>query len=46
VNAKDEDMIILNMKEELPQRKLVAAYSNQIPLTAASQYFLDNLASQ
>lgn len=46
VNAKDEDMIILNMKEELPQRKLVAAYSNQIPLTAAPQYFLDNLASQ
>ena len=46
VNAKDEDIIILNMKEELPQRKLVAAYSNQIPLTAASQYFLDNLASQ
>lgn len=46
VNAKDEDMIILNMKEELPKRKLVAAYSNQIPLTAASQYFLDNLASQ
>lgn len=46
VNAKEEDMIILNMKEELPQRKLVAAYSNQIPLTAASQYFLDNLASQ
>lgn len=46
VNAKDEDMIILNMKEELPLRKLVAAYSNQIPLTAASQYFLDNLASQ
>lgn len=46
VNGEDEDMIVLNMKEELPQRKLVAAYSNQIPLTSASQYFLDNLASQ
>lgn len=41
----DEDMIILNMKEELPQRKLVAAYSNQIPLTSASQYFIDNLSA-
>ncbi|WP_167958348.1 LysR family transcriptional regulator [Anaerosporobacter faecicola] len=42
----NDDMIILNMKEELPMRKLVAAYSNQIPLTAASQYFLDQLAGQ
>lgn len=42
---REDDMIILNMKEELPRRKLVAAYSNQIPLTAASQYFLDNLAA-
>lgn len=45
VYGEDENMISLNMKEELPQRKLVAAYSNQIPLTSASQYFLDTLAA-
>ncbi|WP_310601830.1 LysR family transcriptional regulator [Anaerosporobacter sp.] len=45
-DSTEEEMIILNLSEELPKRKLVAAYSNQIPLTAASQYFLDNLALQ
>lgn len=40
-----EELVILNLKDKMPERKLVAAYSNQIPLTAASQYFLNNLVS-
>lgn len=45
VNDPLEELVILNLKDKMPERKLVAAYSNQIPLTAASQYFLNNLVS-
>ena len=38
-----EGLITLKTCEELPKRTLVAAYTDQIPLSGAAQYFLDSL---
>lgn len=43
MNKADSELIILNTKEKLPQRKLIAAYSDQIPLSEATDYFIQSL---
>lgn len=45
INKKDPDLITLQVKENLPRRKLVAAYSEQIPLSGATKYFIDCLTT-
>lgn len=37
------DLTIIHTKESLPKRKLVAAYSSLVPLSAAASYFLESL---
>lgn len=44
VNENAKDLTVLHLKEKLPNRKIVAAYSNQIPLSAAATYFLESLS--
>lgn len=34
----------IQIKERLPKRKVVAAYSSQLPLSAAASYFLESLS--
>ena len=36
-----DDMFIVQTEEELPTRELVIAYNEQIPLTKASEEFLN-----
>ncbi len=43
MDKNDRDLVILSTKEKLPQRKLVAAYSDQIPLSGATEYFINSL---
>ena len=38
------DLKAIQIKERLPKRKIVAAYSNQLPLSAAASYFLESLS--
>lgn len=38
------DLKVIQIKERLPKRKIVAAYSNQLPLSAAASYFLESLS--
>ena len=38
------DLKVIQIKEGLPKRKIVAAYSNQLPLSAAASYFLESLS--
>lgn len=39
----DSNLVIINTKEELPTRKLVAAYNDNIPQSSAAKYFIDQL---
>jgi len=43
ISESDEDIKILKIKENLPTRKLVAAYNNSIPMTESAKYFIDAL---
>ena len=38
------ELKLIQIKERLPKRKIVAAYSNQLPLSAAASYFLESLS--
>ncbi|SFR76528.1 LysR family transcriptional regulator [Anaeromicropila populeti] len=44
VQSNHTDLTILETKEKLPKRKLVAAYSEHIPLSVATSYFLESLS--
>jgi DNA-binding transcriptional LysR family regulator len=39
----DSNIVVINTKEELPTRKLVAAYNDNIPQSSAAKYFIDQL---
>lgn len=43
VSPQEEDLFILKMKEPLPQRKLVAAYSDHLPIWKVAEEFLQML---
>lgn len=43
IKESDEELIILQTKEILPTRRLVVAYNDQIPLSGASEYFINIL---
>lgn len=38
-----ENLAVINIMEEIPTRTLVAAYSHDIPLSEAAQFFIDSL---
>ncbi len=38
------ELKMIQIKERLPKRKIVAAYSSQLPLSAAASYFLESLS--
>ncbi|HHT97095.1 MAG TPA: LysR family transcriptional regulator [Clostridiales bacterium] len=38
-----DDLSIINIKENIPSRTLVAAYKKEIPLSKAGKYFIDSL---
>lgn len=38
------ELKVIQIKERLPKRKIVAAYSSQLPLSAAASYFLESLS--
>ncbi len=44
VTPNQEDLVILPLKEPLPSRKLVAAYSDQFPLWKVAEEFLQMLS--
>lgn len=41
ITEEQEDLFVVETKEELPQRELVIAHNEQIPLTKAAREFLD-----
>lgn len=41
-----QNFFILNMQDKIPSRRLVVAYSNQIPLSQASQAFINLLTKK
>lgn len=43
IDKASRELIIIETKEHLPRRKLAAAYSNQLPLSQAAEYFLESL---
>lgn len=43
LKSTSNDLKLIQIKEHLPNRKIVAAYSNQLPLSAAASYFLQSL---
>lgn len=43
IREEENDLFIINLQKELPKRELVAAYSNQLPLTETSEKFLNSL---
>lgn len=43
MNKANDELMILKMKEPLPKRKLVAAYSDQFPLWRVAEEFLNML---
>lgn len=43
---RNEQLYVLNIKENIPTRKLVAAYDGSLPLTEPAHYFLDLLLSE
>lgn len=45
INPQMDDLVILKMKEPLPERKLVAAFSDQFPLWRVAEEFLNLLTS-
>lgn len=45
INEKNDDLMILNIKEPLPKRKLIAAYSDQFPLWRVAENFLNMLTA-
>ena len=45
VKEDTKELITLKTFEELPARTLVAAYTDQIPLSDAASYFLDSLSN-
>lgn len=44
LKSEMSDLKVIQIKERLPKRKIVAAYSNQLPLSAAASYFLESLS--
>lgn len=44
LDSNTPDLQTLQIKEHLPKRKIVAAYSSQLPLSAAASYFLESLS--
>lgn len=45
VKEQTNNLVKINLTEELPTRKLVVAYNENIPLSVASQYFVDQLVN-
>ena len=43
IHEADPELFVISLEKELPQRELVAAYSDQLPLSDASAKFLDSL---
>lgn len=43
LTLKRPDLIVLKILEELPQRKLVAVYDENLPLTEAASFFIQQL---
>lgn len=43
ISSSASQLVIIKTVEELPQRKLVAAYSGRVPLSKAAEYFLESL---
>ncbi len=41
--ANDPDLFILSLDEVLPTRHLVVGYNEQVPISEATKYFIDNL---
>ncbi len=46
ITGKENDLITLQLSKELPKRQLIAAYSDQFPLTNATEKFLQSLLEQ
>ncbi|SES72404.1 LysR family transcriptional regulator [[Clostridium] polysaccharolyticum] len=44
IKPDTNDLKVIQIKERLPKRKIVAAYSSQLPLSAAASYFLESLS--
>ncbi|MDD5936958.1 MAG: LysR family transcriptional regulator [Clostridiales bacterium] len=45
-NTSEDELIILEIAEPMPERKLVAAYDESIPLSEPARYFIDTMTSQ
>lgn len=45
LNDKEERLVKIDLKEELPKRHLISAYNATIPLSDAGQYFIQNIES-
>lgn len=43
VNKEDSSITVIDTYEQLPGRKLVAAYNSQIPISEAAEYFINSL---
>lgn len=43
LNETQSNLVLINTAEELPPRKLVAAYNGNIPLSNAAKYFIEQL---
>lgn len=41
-----EDLAVIQTDQEIPVRKLVAAYNNDIPLSDAAKFFIDSLSKE
>ena len=46
ITKTEQDLIALHLSKELPKRQLVAAYSDQFPLTNATEQFLQMLVEE
>ncbi|MSS64443.1 LysR family transcriptional regulator [Velocimicrobium porci] len=43
IQEEDSDLFIIHLEKELPKRELIAAYSDQFPLSDAAEKFLNSL---
>jgi DNA-binding transcriptional LysR family regulator len=46
LNEVQSNLVLINTSEKLPSRKLVAAYNENIPLSTAGKYFIEQLTQQ
>ena len=43
IPAQDENLFILNLKEQLPSRQMMVAYNESLPVSQAARQFMDIL---